>query len=132
LLGQDTPPASKLIEDTRRVIMETGVEREDTVAFVLIKAELGQALNVATEVSTLNWEEEDRDGVTIKGVRWAVVVTGPYDVIAAVKVRGNRELGDLVIEQIQNVEGVKNPSTVVVSSYYKNGEVQPLGHNGPP
>ena len=95
-------------------------EHEDTVAFVLIKAELRQALSVAKEVSGLD------------GVRWADVVTGPYDVIAAVRVPDNRTLGALVIESIQNVEGVSNPLTVVMSEHYKDGAVQPLGHNGHP
>ena len=95
-------------------------EHEDTVAFVLIKAKLGQALNVAKHVSGLD------------GVRWADVVTGPYDVIAAVRVPDNRTLGALVIESIQNVEGVSNPLTAVMSAYYRDGEIQPLGHDGHP
>jgi len=73
----------------------------DTLALVLIKTELGQATAVANALV--------EEGI----VCWAMVVTGPYDVIAAVKVENNQELGSLVIEQIQNIHGIKNPTTLV-------------------
>ena len=92
-------------------------EPEQTVAYVLIKAELGMARCVAEEVST------------IEGVVFADVITGPYDVVAGVMVPTNRELGSLVIEGIQNVTGVKNPLTLVGSSSHKNGGPVPLGHS---
>ena len=92
-------------------------EPEQTVAYVLIKAELGMAKCVAEDVSR------------IEGVVFADVITGPYDVVAGVKVDTNRKLGELVIERIQKVPGVKNPSTSVVSSSYKNGEGVRLGHS---
>ena len=98
---------------------EWGVQ-DDTVAYVLIKAELGAAATVAQRVSVL------------EGVLWADTVTGPYDVIAAVTVPNNRELGDLVIERIQVISGVKNPLTAVLSSHYKQGERLPRGRAGFP
>lgn len=97
--------------------MEVAREREDTMAYVFIKAELGEATTVAEQVSMLD------------GVLWADVITGPYDVIAAVKVPGNRELGDLVIGGIHKVPGVRNPLTAVVSRRCQdNRKVLPEGH----
>lgn len=84
---------------------------EPTIAYVLIKAELGAAKRVAERVSAIG------------GVLFADIVTGPYDIIAVVQAASNRELGDVVIEEIQTVEGVKNPLTAVVSSHWKGGEV---------
>ena len=95
-------------------------EREATIAYVLIKAELGAAKQVAKEVSGIG------------EVLYADIVTGPYDVIAVVYVPSNRELGDVVIERIQAVEGVRNPLTAVVSSNWKDGGVVPLGHSSFP
>ncbi|MFQ6101984.1 MAG: Lrp/AsnC family transcriptional regulator [Anaerolineae bacterium] len=92
-------------------------EREATIAYVLIKAELGAAKQVAEGVSGIG------------EVLYADIVTGPYDVIAAVYVPSNRELGDAMIEKIQTVEGVKNPLTAVVSSNWKDGEAVPMGHS---
>jgi DNA-binding Lrp family transcriptional regulator len=109
--------------------MATTLDCEDTVAFVLIKAELGQAAEVAAGVSALMHEDEQGRP---RGVRWADVITGPYDVIAAVRVGDNEELGRLVVDGIQKVPGIKNPGTVVMTGHYKGGEPQPLGDNGHP
>ena len=94
--------------------------KDFTVAYVLIKAELGAAVEVAAQVSALD------------GLHWAVVVTGPYDVIAGVRVSDNEALGTLVVEGIQKIEGVRNPLTAVMSSYYKGGNLLRSPHNGPP
>jgi DNA-binding Lrp family transcriptional regulator len=94
--------------------------KDFTVAYVMIKAELGMAAEVAARVSTLD------------GVHWAVVVTGPYDVIAGVRVGDNETLGALVVEGIQKVEGVRNPLTAVMTSYYAGGDLERSPHNGPP
>jgi DNA-binding Lrp family transcriptional regulator len=94
--------------------------KDVTIAYVMIKAELGTAAEVAAQVSTLD------------GVRWAVVVTGPYDVIAGVRVSDNQALGSLVVEQIQTLGGVKNPLTAVMTSYFKGGERMATPDNGPP
>ena len=106
-------------------------EHQDTIAFVLIKAELGKAAEVAAEVSTRNWEDRYEEGVIVRGVRWAIEVTGPYDVVAAVRVRDNETLGKLVVHQIQTIPGVKNPLTLVMTRYYKNGEPE-APHGGFP
>lgn len=85
-------------------------EHQDTIAFVLIKTELGATAEVAAQVSEVN------------GVHWAIVVTGPYDIIAGVRVSDNMALGTLVMEEIQAIPGVRNPLTVVVTRYYEDGE----------
>lgn len=104
-------------------------DMEDTVAFVMIKTEFGAAEEVAAAVSTFNYENEEGHR---RGVRWADVVTGCYDVIAAVRVSNPDELRQIVVEQIPGVPGVRNPDTMVVSGYFKDGEPQPLGYNGHP
>jgi DNA-binding Lrp family transcriptional regulator len=84
---------------------------EATIAYVLIKVEVGAAKRVAEEVSEIG------------GVLFADIVTGTYDIVAVVQAASNRELADVVIEEIQTVEGVKNSLTAVVSSHWKGGEV---------
>ncbi|MBU0494272.1 MAG: Lrp/AsnC ligand binding domain-containing protein [Chloroflexi bacterium] len=108
-------------------------DREDTVAFLLIKTELGAASEVAAEASRHNWTEESQDGtLQVKGVRWANVVTGPYDVLAAVRVKDNAALGKLVVNRIQVIPGIANPLTLIVTEHYKNGEPTRSGDNGYP
>jgi DNA-binding Lrp family transcriptional regulator len=112
---------------TRRRVMG---ECTDTVAFVLIKTELGAAAQVAAAVSRLNVEVEGDKGVEVRGVRWATIVTGPYDVMAAVRVKNNEALTRLVIQEIQPTEGIRNPLTIVSGGWFVNGER--IGLNGYP
>ena len=63
-------------------------------AYVLIQTEIGMQLPVATAVAELS------------GVTQAVVVTGPYDVIARVTAADVDALGTLIVTKIQGVEGV--------------------------
>jgi hypothetical protein len=74
---------------------------DSTLALVLIKTQLGQAMAVARAL------------VREHSVCWAMVVTGPYDVIAAVNVPNNETLGETVIGQIQGITGISNPTTLV-------------------
>jgi DNA-binding Lrp family transcriptional regulator len=86
------------------------LEGTDTRALVLIKAELGMAAEVAEQVSVVD------------GVCWTLMVTGPYDIIAAVRVKDNFALGELVVNRIQNTPGVRNPTTLVATSRWgENG-----------
>jgi DNA-binding Lrp family transcriptional regulator len=89
----------------------------DTIAYILITAELGAAADVAAQVSALD------------SVHWAAVVTGPYDIIAGVRVSDNEVLGKLVLERIQTIAGVTETMTAVVSSFH---QVAPKGIHGPP
>jgi DNA-binding Lrp family transcriptional regulator len=93
---------------------------EVTVAYVMIKAVKGEAINVARRVSELD------------GVRWASVITGCQDVIAGVRVSDNDALGELVVNGIQTIEGVNGPETLVMSSHYVGGAKVESAHNGPP
>jgi DNA-binding Lrp family transcriptional regulator len=109
-------------------------EYEDVVAFVLIKTEPEAAAKVAAEASKLNWtEEDDEGGVTVRGVRWAAVVADSYNVMAAVRVRDEDALEQLVQEQIRPIEGIVNPSTLVVEQLFRDGKLEGgFGHNGFP
>lgn len=93
---------------------------EVTVAYVMIKTELGAAADVAARVSALD------------GVCWAVVVTGPYDVIAGVRITDNVALGDLVVDEIHGLAGVTETLTAVMTAYYIDGEPAIEGPHGPP
>ena len=63
-------------------------------AYVLIQTEIGRQLPVATALA----------GMT--GVTQAVVVTGPYDVIARISAADVDALGALIVTKIQGVDGV--------------------------
>jgi DNA-binding Lrp family transcriptional regulator len=99
--------------------MATIEEREDTIAFILIKANLGMARDLAERLSQLD------------AVHWAVVVTGPYDVLAGVRVGDNQALGELVVGEIQKIEGVKNPMTLVMTQLSVS-DVPEWGHRAFP
>ena len=87
-----------------------------TQALVLIKTELGTAKQVAEAVAALD------------AVQWAVVVTGAFDVIAAVTVEDNGALGNLVVDQIDQVAGVRDPTTLVVTEVYYGGGIAVRGN----
>jgi DNA-binding Lrp family transcriptional regulator len=93
--------------------------REVTVAYLLIKAQLGHAARVAAAASA------------VEGVRWASVVTGPYDVVAGVRVPDNDAL-EKVVTQVGLIDGVANPLTLVMTSYFQDGEKESRVWNGPP
>jgi DNA-binding Lrp family transcriptional regulator len=63
-------------------------------AYVLIQTEIGKQLPVATALTEF------------PGVAQAVVVTGPYDVIAPVSAADVNALGALIVTDIQSVDGV--------------------------
>jgi DNA-binding Lrp family transcriptional regulator len=91
----------------------------ETVAYVLIKADREKALEVAKKVSETG------------NVWWAAVVTGPYDIIAGVRVDDNDKLSSLVIKDIQKIDGVRETLTAVLTGYYVNPvKVDVVG--GPP
>ncbi len=71
-------------------------------AFVLIQTEIGKPLSVATQVGQVH------------GVATAVVVTGPYDVIARLTADDVDSLGKTVVSTIQAVDGVTRTLTCPV------------------
>jgi DNA-binding Lrp family transcriptional regulator len=71
-------------------------------AYILVQTEVGKAAQVA------------RDIAEIKGVQQAEDVTGPYDVIARAEARNVDELGRLVVERVQAVDGITRTLTYPV------------------
>ena len=71
-------------------------------AYILANVEAGMGEDVVETLSA------------IEGVKSAHNVTGPYDVIALVEVSDTAELGELVINRIQLVDGMDYTLTCVV------------------
>lgn len=71
-------------------------------AFVLIQTEQGKMAQVAETVQE------------IEGVDDAVVVTGPYDVIAHVTADQIDDIGKLIVSEVQTVPGVTRTLTCPV------------------
>ncbi|HVX23602.1 MAG TPA: Lrp/AsnC ligand binding domain-containing protein [Acidimicrobiales bacterium] len=71
-------------------------------AYVLIQTEVGKAAGVARQVGAI-------DGVVV-----ADDVTGPYDVIARAEARTVDQLGQLVVSEIQRIEGITRTVTCPV------------------
>jgi DNA-binding Lrp family transcriptional regulator len=71
-------------------------------AYILANVEVGMGGNVIEALSA------------IEGVKSAHNVTGPYDVIAFVEVPDTAALGELVINEIQLVDGIDYTLTCVV------------------
>ncbi len=79
-----------------------------TVAYIMIKVELGKAEYVAQEA------------VKVDGIEWAAVVTGPCDVIAAAKTSSNEALFGLVAGDLQCIEGVVGAETALMGSWHQS------------
>ena len=71
-------------------------------AYVLIQAQVGRAAEVADAVGK------------IPGVRFADVVTGPYDVIVRAEAAEIDGLGKLIVAKVQAVVGVTRTLTCPV------------------
>lgn len=71
-------------------------------AYVLIQAEVGRAAEVAGAVAN------------IPGIRFAEVVTGPYDVIARAETADMDGLAKLIVAKVQAVAGVTRTLTCPV------------------
>ena len=71
-------------------------------AYILIQTEVGKAAAVAAEIAGL------------RGVATAEDVTGPYDVIVRAEADNVDLLGQLVVANIQNVEGITRTLTCPV------------------
>ncbi len=74
------------------------------VSYILMQLSPGKAKAAANAISK------------IKGVKMAHAVTGPFDVIAFAEVSDLSALSDLVLAQIQRVDGVEKTQTAVVVS----------------
>ena len=71
-------------------------------AYVLIQAEVGRSAEVADAVRK------------IPGVRFADVVTGPYDVVVRAEAADIDGLGELIVANMQAVVGVSRTLTCPV------------------
>lgn len=71
-------------------------------AYILVQTNVGKALEVVREIST------------IPGVRAADDVTGPYDVIVLAEAKTMDELGTLVVAKVQQVPGITRTVTCPV------------------
>jgi DNA-binding Lrp family transcriptional regulator len=71
-------------------------------AYVLIETEVGKVARVAHALTSLD------------GVQLAEDLAGPYDVIAMVRAPGLDELGKLVVDGIQVLDGVTRTLTCTV------------------
>ncbi len=71
-------------------------------AYILIQTEVGRAADVAARIRE------------ISGVTQAEDVTGPYDVIVRTEASSMDELGDLVVTQVQAVDGITRTLTCPV------------------
>ena len=71
-------------------------------AYILIQTEVGRAADVAAAIAS------------VKGVTLAEDVTGPYDVIVRAEAANVDELGAMVVENVQNVDGITRTLTCPV------------------
>lgn len=71
-------------------------------AYILIQTEVGKAADVAAATAA------------VKGVTLAEDVTGPYDVIVRAEANNVDELGEMVVNRVQNLEGITRTLTCPV------------------
>lgn len=71
-------------------------------AYILIEVKAGQTSEVVIELNEL------------AGVRSVDAITGPYDVIATVEAVDQRAIGRLVMDDLQQLPGIKRTITCVV------------------
>lgn len=73
-------------------------------AYILIQVQTGRAQAIKKELAQLpQFLRVDR-------------VMGPFDLIVLVEVENNREIGDLILKEIQSLSGVKRTLTCPVIS----------------
>ena len=71
-------------------------------AYVMVKARLGMQNDAYTKISK------------IKGVKFANIITGPYDLIVFVENLELSTLGKTVISKIQNLKCIRDTMTSIV------------------
>lgn len=71
-------------------------------AYILIQTEVGKAAEVAATTAE------------VKGVTLAEDVTGPYDVIVRAEADNVDDLGEMVVNQVQNLDGITRTLTCPV------------------
>jgi DNA-binding Lrp family transcriptional regulator len=76
-------------------------------AYVLIKAVSGKIREVADRLAEMEEVSEVHS------------VSGPYDLLAKLRVGSYEELGQVVPERIQKIEGIRETNTFLVFSVFK-------------
>ena len=71
-------------------------------AYVLIQAEVGKSVQVAQQVSRID------------GIISAENVTGPYDVIVRAQAESVDDLGRMVVNEMQLIDGITRTTTCQV------------------
>lgn len=71
-------------------------------AYILVQTNVGKAADVAVAIRQ------------IPGITLAEDVTGPYDVIVRAEAESVDELGQIVVAQVQSVEGITRTVTCPV------------------
>ncbi len=71
-------------------------------AYILVEVESGR---IADVIGALR---------TIQGMSAVDAVTGPYDIIATLQTLDPRQIGHLVMHEIQGIEGLKRTVTCIV------------------
>lgn len=71
-------------------------------AIVYVRTDPGRALDLLDEVKE------------IEGVRFAAAVTGRFDIVARVEAADLKKLGEKVVEEIHNLEGVRYTETAPI------------------
>ncbi|MDO9379111.1 MAG: Lrp/AsnC ligand binding domain-containing protein [Nocardioidaceae bacterium] len=71
-------------------------------AYILVQTEVGKAAEVAAAIAD------------VKGVTLAEDVTGPYDVIVRAEAANVDELGQIVVSQVQGIDGITRTLTCPV------------------
>jgi DNA-binding Lrp family transcriptional regulator len=74
----------------------------ESKAYVLIEAESGRVAEVLAALRAL------------AGMAAVDAVTGPYDIIATIQTADPRQIGQLVMNEIHSVEGIKRTVTCMV------------------
>ncbi|MEK6570138.1 MAG: Lrp/AsnC ligand binding domain-containing protein [Bacteroidota bacterium] len=71
-------------------------------AYILIEAQGGKAKKVFQKIESL------------RGVKAAHVVTGPYDIIVLAEGKDISEIGEFVLSRIRSIDGVEKTLTCVI------------------
>jgi DNA-binding Lrp family transcriptional regulator len=74
---------------------------EYAIALIAIKTDLNQATGVADAAASIH------------GVEWAMVVTGPYDVMVAIKAESQEALFQSILDELGQVSGVNETLTMI-------------------
>jgi DNA-binding Lrp family transcriptional regulator len=83
-------------------------------AFVMLNVEPGRVPSLAEEL------------FTIRGVTEVYSVTGPFDLIAVVRVREHEELSDLVTGKIGSLGGIESTETLIAFRAFTKRDLDAL------